>query len=167
MIKYARWSGQIVAYIGFAALLAYLSNAPAYSPLLPGQALVKLSFSHAGKIKGECRELSAKEIAGYAPNMRRPKICPRERQPVLIELDLDGQPLLHTLLQPSGLWGDGAATIYRTFKVPSGHHRLAARLRDSDRTVGYDYQGEAVLELAPQQNFVVELSSEHEGFSFK
>jgi hypothetical protein len=167
MTKPAQWFGQAVAYLAFAALLAYLSNAPAYSPLQPGQALIKLSFSHAGKIKGECRELSAKEIAGYAPNMRRPKICPRERQPVLIELDLDGQPLLHRSLQPSGLWRDGAATIYKTFKVPSGRHHLAARLRDSDRAVGYDYQGETDLDLAPQQNFVVEFSSEHTGFSFK
>jgi hypothetical protein len=167
MTKPAQWFGQAVAYLAFAALIAYLSNAPAYSPLLPGQALIKMSFSHAGRLKGECRELSAKEIAGYAPNMRRPKICPRERQPVLIELELDGQPLLHSLLQPSGLWGDGAATIYRTFKVPSGHHHLAARLRDSDRTTGYDYQGEAELDLAAQQNFVVEFSSEHSGFSFK
>jgi len=167
MTKPVQWFGQAVAYLAFAALVAYLSSAPTYSPMLPGQALIKLSFSHAGKIKGECRELSAKEIAGYAPNMRRPKICPRERQPVLIELDLDGQALLHSALQPSGLWRDGAATIYRTFKVPSGYHHLTARLRDSDRTVGYDYQGEAEIDLAPQQNFVVEFSSEHTGFSFK
>ncbi len=167
MVKLGQWLGQGLAYLAFAAFIGYLSNAPAYSPLQPGQAMIKLSFSHAGKINGECRELSPKEIAGYAPNMRRPKICPRERLPVLIELDLDGQPLLHSLLQPSGLWRDGSATIYRTFKVPSGHHHLAARLRDSDRTAGYDYQGEANIDLAPQQNFVVEFSSEHTGFTFK
>lgn len=167
MTKSAMWFGQAVAYAAFAAVVGYLSSAPAYTQLQPGQALIKLSFSHAGQIKGECRELSAKEIAVYPPNMRRPKICPRERLPVLIELDLDGEPLLHTLLQPSGLWRDGAATIYHSFKVPSGQHRLTARLRDSARTTGYDYQGETELALAPQQNFVVEFSSEHTGFTFK
>lgn len=167
MIKPALWVGQLIAYLAFAAVVGYLSSAPAYTQLQPGQALIKLSFSHAGQLKGECRELSAKEIAGYAPNMRRPKLCPRERLPVLIELDLDGQPLLHTMLLPSGLWHDGTATIYRRFKVPAGRHQLTARLRDSARTTGYDYRGHTVLELAPQQNFVVGFSSEHTGFTFK
>jgi len=56
---------------------------------------------------------------------------------------------------------------YRRFKVPAGHHQLTARLRDSARTTGYDYQGHTDLDLAPQQNFVVGFSSEHTGFSFK
>ena len=167
MLKPTQWLGQLVMYLAFAAPIVYLSNAPAYSPLEQGQAMIKLSFSHAGNIKGECRELSAEEIAGYAPNMRRSRICPREREPVLIELDMDGKPLLSTLLKPSGLWSDGAATIYKTFKVPAGPHHLAARLRDSNRNVGYDYQGEADIALAPQQNFVVEFSSGRNGFSFK
>lgn len=167
MSKSPMWFVQAMAYAAFAAVVGYFSSAPAYTQLQPDQALIKLSFSHAGQIKGECRELSAKEIAAYPPNMRRPKICPRERLPVLIELDLDGKPLFHSELQPSGLWRDGAATIYHKFKVPSGPHRLRARLRDSARNTGYDYQGETELTLAPHQNYVVEFSSEHTGFTFK
>jgi hypothetical protein len=166
MISPLRILGQGAAYALFAALLGYFSAAPRYTYLEPGMALIKLSFSHAAQHKGKCRRLSAKEIAALPPNMRRPFDCPRGRLPVLVELDLDGKVLSRKELPPSGLSGDGPASIYERFAVPAGSHKLVARLRDSARTEGFDYESDIQIELTPGQNFVIDFRAETGGFRF-
>lgn len=158
--------GQALAYLLFAAVLGVFSAAPSYTYLEPDRALIKLSFSHAAQRKGECRRLTPEEIAALPPNMRRTQDCPRERLPVLVELVLDGRVVARELLPPAGLHGDGASAVYRRFPVTTGRHRLVARLRDSDRTEGFDYESAAEIELAPGQNFVVDFRSETGGFIF-
>ncbi len=158
--------GQALAYLLFAAVLGVFSAAPSYTHLEPDRALIKLSFSHAAQRKGECRRLTPEEIAALPPNMRRTQDCPRERLPVLVELVLDGRVVARELLPPAGLHGDGASAVYRRFPVNAGRHRLVARLRDSGRTEGFDYEGAAEVELAPGQNFVVDFRSETGGFIF-
>jgi hypothetical protein len=164
VIKLLQLAAQAAAYLLFAALLGYLSVAPAYVHLDPDKALIKLSLSHAAKPKGECRRLSAEEIAALPPNMRRPLDCPRERLPVLVELVLNGQVLVRQSLPPSGLSRDGTSTIYRRLPVIAGGHHLIVRLRDSARTEGFDYEAEADIELAPGQNFVVDFHADTGGF---
>ena len=143
--------GQALAYLLFAAVLGVFSAAPSYTHLEPDRALIKLSFSHAAQRKGECRRLTPEEIAAL---------------PVLVELVLDGRVVARELLPPAGLHGDGASAVYRRFPVKAGRHRLVARLRDSGRTEGFDYEGVAEIELAPGQNFVVDFRSETGGFIF-
>ena len=66
------------------------------------QALLKLSFTHAGQLVQECRRRTPEELAKLPPNMRAPLDCARERSPVTCELALDGQ-LLAQRIAPSGL----------------------------------------------------------------
>ena len=167
MTKPLNLIGQAIAYAVFGALLGYFSAAPAYMHRDPSMAQIKISFSHAAQRVGECRHLSPEEIAKLAPNMRRPLDCPRERLPILIELELDNRPLYRGKLPPTGLARDGSATIYQRFPVAAGKHRLVARLRDSKRTSGFDYESTADIELAPRQNFVIEFRAETGGFIFK
>jgi hypothetical protein len=167
MTKPLNLIGQVIAYAVFAAMLGYFSAAPAYVHRDPSMAQIKISFSHAAQRIGECRRLSPEEIAKLAPNMRRPLDCPRGRLPILIELDLDNQPLYRGVLPPTGLARDGSATIYQRFSVKPGKHHLVARLRDSKRTSGFDYESAADIELVPQQNFVIEFRAETGGFIFK
>jgi hypothetical protein len=159
-------AGQVIAYALFAVVIGYFATRPAYTHLAPGKAVIKLSFSHAGQHKGECRQLTQEELNKLPPNMRRPMDCPRERLPLLIELELDGQLLYQDELPPSGLAGDGASTAYKKFPVDSGQHHLVARLRESGRTDGFDYEKEAEVTLAPQQNFVIDFRPELGGFLF-
>ncbi len=159
--------GQIAAYALFAAVIGYFSLAPAYTHLDPGLALVKLSFSHAARLKGECRRLTPEELAKLPPNMRRPLDCPRERLPVVVELALDGRPLYRAELPPGGLARDGTATVYRRFAVEPGRHVLAARLRDSARAEGFDYERTAEIELRAGQNLAVDFHADRGGFVFK
>ena len=80
---WARYAGQMAAYAAFIALLGYFATAPAYRPVDPEAAMIKLSFIHVGQRKVECRKMSPEEIALLPPNMRLTLDCPRERLPVL------------------------------------------------------------------------------------
>ena len=77
MPRPARLIAQLMLYGLFAAVIGILSNAPSHTHFPPDKALIKLSFSHPAKRKGECRRLTRKEIAKLAPNMRRAQDCPR------------------------------------------------------------------------------------------
>lgn len=155
---------QILAYAVFAAVLGYFATAPAYVHLDPEKALIKLSFSHAGKRKTECRRLSPEEIAKLAPNMRQALDCPRERVPLLVELFLDDELLYRDFLRPSGLARDGTSAAYEQFPAEPGSHHLVVRLRDTRRSEGFDWEFESDLHLVPQQNFVVDFRAEAGGF---
>lgn len=156
--------GQIAAYALFAVAIGYLSFNPAYTHVDPGLALIRLSLDHAGQHKGDCRRLTPEEIAKLPPRERRPLDCQRERSPVTLELTLDGTLLYRAELPPSGLSRDGPSFAYRRFPVAPGRHVLEARLRDTPRTEGYDYERRAEITLGPGQNFVVAFRPDRGGF---
>ncbi|MDJ0949194.1 MAG: hypothetical protein QNJ94_09750 [Alphaproteobacteria bacterium] len=167
MASAVKYGGQILVYAVIAAVLGYFSASPAFRHFPEDMALIKLAFAHGAKPKGKCRTLSAKEIAALPPNMRRPKICPRERLPVFVELELNGELIYRKALPPTGLHGDGPARVYEGFPVPAGRHALVVRLRDSDRSEGFDYVRATDVTLEPARKFVVDFRSELGGFIFK
>ncbi len=157
--------GQALLYGLFAAAIGYFSTAPVYIHLQPDQAVLKLSFTHGAQRVGECRERSDEELAKMPPNMRIRQDCPRQRAPVIVELELDDALLLHAILPPSGLSGDGSASVYRRFVIPAGQHRLSARLADNARGE-FSYRAEQTLSLEPAQVVVVEFHAA-DGFQFR
>jgi hypothetical protein len=56
--------------------------------------------------------------------------------------------------------------VYHRFPVAAGRHEFVARLRDSRRSDGFDYEGSAVLELVPQQNLAIDFQPDAGGFLF-
>lgn len=165
MADLLRYSGQLVAYAAFMIVVGIFSASPAYTHLDPGKALLKVSFSHAGAAIRECRRLTPEEIAKLAPNMRRPDDCPRERVPLHLVVELDGEPLIEETLAPTGLWGDGPSNVYLKFPLFAGPHRLTLRLRDSRRDEGFDYESQVDVDLDPQQNLVVDFRPATGGFT--
>lgn len=165
----AKWKYllQALLYAAFIALIGYFSVAPAYRHVDPELAIVKLAFSHAAERREPCRKLTPAELAQLAPNMRRPMDCDRERLPLLVELEIDGELVFQAEEAPTGLWQDGASTIYRKFLVQPGSHELVARLRDGRDTVGFDYEQAATVELAAGQNFVIGFRPAAGGFKFQ
>lgn len=155
----AAWIGQALLFGLFAAVIGLFSAWPAYHPLPADQALLKLSFGHAGKPVSECRQRDPAELAKLPPNMRAPLDCPRERSPVTVELDVDGQPAVREVLPPSGLKRDGASSIYRRIALPAGTHRLAVRLKDDARAADFTHRHEATIELKPAQIVVVDFDA--------
>ncbi len=162
-----RYFGQAVFYGLFVAFIGYFSVAPAYVHFPPDLALIKVSFSHAGQPKEECRVRTAEELEKLPPNMRVPMLCGRERSPLLFELELNGKPLHRAELPPSGLSRDGSSTIYQRFPVPAGRYHLRARLKDSVRVPDFNYTKEADMTVVPGQVFVVDFNPITGGFVFK
>ena len=156
---------QVPFYAAFAAFIGYFSSAPPYRHLAPDRAVVKLSLSHAGERKVQCRQRSPEELAKLAPNMRAELDCPRERSDVRVELEMDGKPLAQVSARPSGLRNDLPSTIYRRFEVPAGQHTFRARLADS-ASGEFRHQGEVTLELPPGGVLVVDFNASKGGFLF-
>ncbi len=148
------------------ALAALFSSWPTYRTIPEGTAMLRLAFSHGGVRGKHCRTLSPEEIAALAPNMRRKKICERRRPPVYVELDIDGRTVLARELPPTGLAGDGPSRVYEKFVLPAGEHRIAVRLRDTDRREGFDHVAERRVMLKPEQNFVIDFRPNAGGFIF-
>lgn len=167
MSRAAAWVGQALLYAAFAAFIGLFAQGPAHQHLAPDRALIKVSVVHHGKRLHECRALTAEELAKLPPNMRAPLECPRERAPLTVEVDLDGALALRETAKPTGLAGDGAASVYRRLEVPAGAHRLAVRLADSPRPGGFDYERDAAVELRPAQILVVDFDAERGGITLR
>lgn len=167
MARPISWIGQALLYGLFALIIGYFSSSPPYRHLPADQALIKLSFSHEGKLVSACRRRTAEELAKLAPNMRAPMDCPRERSPVTVEIDLDGAPAYRHVATPSGLSKDGASTVYHRFPVHSGEHRLAIRLNDDARATGFNYRREETVTLKPGKVLVIDFNQEAGGITLQ
>ncbi len=167
MPKIFAYTGQAVAYLAIMAVVGYFSNQPTYQYRPPDKAVIKMAFSHGGKAKGGCRKRSEEELKKLAPSRRVKYICSRERLPVTVALAIDGKEVFHKTLKPKGIRKDGPSIVYESFLVDAGEHEILARLRDSDRKTGWDYESRKRVTLKPQQNFVIQFRPETGGFTFK
>jgi hypothetical protein len=164
-MKALRIAAQLALYAPLMAILGYFSTDPRFSVVAPGEALVRVSLIHATERKLACRERSAEELAKLAPNMRAALDCPRERSPLLVELELDGRVVLRREVQPSGLRRDGNAALYQRLALPAGRHRIVARLRD--RAEGdFNFLRDETLELAAGRVLIIDFNAAKGGFAF-
>ena len=163
----AAWAGQAALYGLFALAVGVFSQWPRYHPLEPGQALVKVSFTRVGKPVGDCRALTADELAKLPPNMREPMVCPRERSPITVQVDIDGKRVLTRSAPPSGLSRDGASAVYERLVVPAGERRIAVALSDDVRAREAAHRREATLQLAPGQVLVIDFDAEKGGITMQ
>lgn len=159
MKRHARTLGQLLLYAALAAAIGLFSRWPSWQALAPEMAVVKLSVQHQGQRLGECVERSLEELAKLPPNMRAPTRCPRERSPVSIELEIDGELVLRQTAAPAGLKRDGASSIYRRLQLPAGSHHFLLRLSDDQGLPGFNHQREQTLTLAPAQILVIDFDS--------
>ena len=164
-MKALRIAAQLALYAPLMAILAYFSTEPRFSVVPPGQALVRVSLIHATERKEACRERSAEELAKLAPNMRASLDCPRERSPLLVELELDGKLVLRREAQPSGLRRDGNAAVYERLALPAGRHRIVARLRDRPGA-DFNFRQEQTVELAAGRVLIIDFNAAKGGFAF-
>ena len=167
MIRPLPLFGQMVTYAVFAAILGVFANGPAYTPAPPEKAQIVLSLIHGGKPAGDCRERGTEELAKMAPNMRRKSDCPRARVPLLVELKVDGNTLFRDSLPPKGFAGDFPSHVHRRFAIEPGTHRIEVRLRDTNRSEGFDYENAAEMTLAPRQSAAIGFRASAGGFLFR
>ncbi len=153
------WLGQVLLYALFAAIIGVFSHWPTYRHLAADKALIKLSFSHTGKSVSDCAKQTPEQLAKLPPNMRAPVRCPRERSPIVVELDVDGAPALRHAAKPSGLSKDGASSVYHRLEVDAGTHRVAVRLQDDVRASGFAHVHEQTVTLKPAQILVIDFDT--------
>jgi hypothetical protein len=149
--KPLRFLLQAFNYSLFMGLVWYFASAPAVSLIGENEARLTIAFAHAGQLREPCRMLSQEELNKLAPNMRKLDDCPRERSPVTIVAELDGESFYQKSLPPPGLFGDGGVDVFYSVKIPAGKHRLSLKMNDSLREDGFNHQFEQVVSLAPAQ----------------
>lgn len=165
MTQFAKYLGQAVAYALLMAFIGYFATSPGYTYVDPQEkTVVKLSLAHAGKIVGECREISEQQRKRFPPGARIPQDCPRERSDITIEFSLDGKQVFSKVIPPTGLSRDGAAYVYETFVVPAGEHQLEVSMRDDVRTSGFDYVRKETVMLEGGRMLIVDFMPERGGF---
>ncbi len=157
-------AGALFVTVVLFASAAWLSTYPAYRQIAAEDAVVKLSFSHSAERAASCHKRTPEELAKLPQNLRKPLDCPRGRAPVYTELDIDNRLVFAASLPPSGLSGDGPSRVYRRFTLPAGPHVIAARLRDTSRTEGFDHSIERKIELATGQSLAIDFRPELGGF---
>ena len=155
----AAWIGQALLYGLFALIIGVFSSWPPYRHLAADQAMIKLSFNQQGKPVSECHRATPQELAKLPPNMRAPVRCPRERSPIVVELDVDGAPALRHVARPSGLSKDGASSVYHRVALPAGAHRVTVRLKDDARSSGFNHVRDETVTLAPAQILVIDFDT--------
>lgn len=154
-------------YIAFGLFVGYLSVAPPYHYASPDRTSVKLSLSHAANRVQPCVKLSPQEINERATSGERLQQCERERLALTVALEIDGELVYETVARPSGLWGDGPASVYERFEIAPGPHQITARLRDSTRDSGWDYTHSEQVNLEPGRYFTITFRAETGGFQFR
>lgn len=164
LLKYLR---QVPAYLALALLLGYFATMPPYRYSDPDIATIKLSLSHAAERVEACVQLTPEQIAELAANMRRTEACERQRLPLVLELDIDGERVYSLTAEPSGMWGDGPASVYERLEVESGPHTISVRLRDTARTEGWDYEKSGDVVLDAGRYFTVTFKAATGGFAFR
>ncbi len=120
MTRYLDMAGQFLLYAAFAGAIAVFSRWPVYHQLGADEALIKLSIVHEGKRLKPCVLRTPAELAKLPPNMRAQSACPRERAPIVVEVDLDGEPAVRRSRPASGLARDGRAAIYQRLVTTAG-----------------------------------------------
>ncbi len=160
MPKPVRLAGQALLYLLFAAFVGTFATWPAYALLAPGQGLLRLSFSHPGKIGTDCRKRSADELAKLPPQMRNAEDCQRGRSPVSVRIVLDGRTLLDRSYAPAGLSHDGASSAYWRTPLPAGPHRLQVSFRDDQREGAPVHEKDTTLQVAEGQIVLIDFRAD-------
>ena len=158
---------QVLLYAAFAVFIGYLSVAPRYRYADPELASIKLSLSHAANRIEDCVRLTPDQINARARRGELLDECARERLPLSVEIEMDGEIVLTLTAAPSGLWNDGPASVYERFDVAAGKPTITSRLRDSDRIAGWDYEHTESVELSPGRYFTIRFRAETGGFAYR
>ncbi|HEX7037287.1 MAG TPA: hypothetical protein VF210_16060 [Pseudomonadales bacterium] len=163
----ARRAAQLAFMGASVAALAVLPGWPPYRTLPEDAAEIKVSLRHAGQLVGECRELPPEELARLPANMRAPLQCPRERSPLVVQVDVNGRRAIDATVEPQGLHADGRATLYRRLQVPAGPIEVEIRMKDDIRLSEFGYHGRFDGVLEPGRALIVDFDDQSDAFVFR
>ena len=167
MSAVGRYLGQGMAYLMFIAFIGYFSTSPSYTHVPADKALIKFTFTHAGKRTKPIQDMRSKaDLAKLAPQLRSLKHT-RERSSLEIEFEMDGQILFKETVLPRGLSHDLPSPVYERFLVPAGEHTFKVRMNDDIHVEGFNYHGERTVSLIPLQTMVIDFDNIRKEFIFE
>lgn len=158
-----RYIGQAILFALFAAFVVYFSTSPTYRHLDDDQGLLRLSFRHPGQVATDCRKRTAEELAKLPPQLRAEMDCERERSPVQVRVELDGELLFDRVYEPAGLRRDGASSGYFRMPIPVGEHEVRVQVNDDVRVQGFNHEGERRVEVKPGQVVLIDFIADKGG----
>jgi hypothetical protein len=145
------------AFLALSLGAAWLSAHPPWQSIQADYGVVRLSFTHSGA--RNCRDRTAEELAKLPPNMRASQLCDRRRQPVWMELELNGKILKARDYSPSGLFGSGPSRIYERLVLQSGLHRIALRMRDDPASAGFTHVSSFDIMLGAGESIAIDFDA--------
>lgn len=137
----ARWAVILVVSSTFALLVTAFSQWPAFAPVPPGHAELRISMAHRAKRREQCRQLTEEERQALPPTRRVTEVCERGRAHTHLKVMLNDQVLVDETVRPSGLHRDGRAYYQSFMPLVAGDHLLRLTLQDGEP------DGEPTLEL--------------------
>lgn len=161
-----RWFGTAATMVAVTLLVAMLAGWPPYRLVDSDRAFIKVSLRHTGALIGECRTLTADELQRLPPNMRAPQECPRDRSPLVLQMDVDGRRLIDATLPAQGLHSDGRAAFYRRLPIPAGTRWVDIRMKDDIRQSQFRYQASHRVELEPGRALIIDFDDRTDSFVF-
>jgi len=124
---------QVAGAVGLALVLGAVtwlfSNLPYRTPHSPAPELV-VSFNHHGAIL-DARKLTKEELAKRLPHMRAQVNVTRERVPVRLRVQVDGQTIHDSSYQSKGLSHDGPSMAVVRLPMTPGQHTVQVELADT------------------------------------
>ncbi len=162
-----RYLGQGFGYFLFIAFIGYFSSMPGYTNVPVGQALIKFTFTHAGKRVHPFHDTRTNaDMAKLSPQLRFRKHS-RKRFPLRIELEMDGRIVYKAEIPPRGLSHDLPSPVYQRFIIPAGKHHFRVRMGDDKREKGFAYTGEKTVELSPLRTLIIDFDNIRKQFIFE
>lgn len=131
----------------------------------PWYHLGALAFSHVGQRLGECKQRSPAELARLPANMRAETVCPRERAPVRIRVEIDDQVFIDEIHAARGIARDGAVLVYRRLPIAAGRHRIRVRVADGANAEEFRFVRDESVDLAPGK--LLTLDFDRDGIRFR
>ncbi len=162
-----QYFGQALAYLLFIIFIGYFSVKPSFTNMPADQALIKFTFTHPGKRLVPCVKRSAAEMADLPPQLRYNKECSRERAPLQVEFEVDGQMLYQMEVPAKGLKNDLPSPVYERFNVSAGQHHLQVRMRDNANDEEFTFTAEKTVVFTPLQILVVDFDAINKEFTFE
>ncbi len=119
----------IVLVASLSAVIFSVGTLPYRTPHSSQPELV-VSFNHSGAIVN-ARKLTPEERAKRLPHMRAQVNVARERTPVRLRVQVDGQTVFDDSFQPKGLSKDGPSIAVTRLPIAAGQHSVHVELADT------------------------------------
>jgi coenzyme F420-reducing hydrogenase delta subunit/Pyruvate/2-oxoacid:ferredoxin oxidoreductase delta subunit len=152
------------AVLALVAVVTIVVSELPYTPPTSPEPILVVSFKHPGAVRLG-RLLTPEEKAKYPAYMKRERVIERRRNPVRMQVRVDGKKILEKTYEPTGLWGDGNSFAIERLRVPAGTHRVEVWIGETADPEEWTRRSETEVTFSTSQHRVV-LFDRVQGFTW-